>query len=323
MTATTRLKRAIRVLLGSEAGTPGAAPRTPAGIGTDAPTAPAAAAPATGPTPGEKRIIELLTDIKGELRGHRRNLESLRIATTAPVLHEVAGVLADIQLTAPETLRRLAEGRASMARFGDGELRLMTRSEFSLGFQTNSSGLQAALRRTLVPQPEDGELLIALPHLFRDAHWSGVWAELWSDVRALLDPATTYCNAHITRPNFFRTHGQAGVEMWREVWRDSSVAVITGTGARFDVIPELFDSATSVERIDAPATDAFDSLPSLIEAAEASDADIFLLALGPSATVLARELSARGRRALDVGHISASHRTVFAGAARPEHQTRG
>lgn len=49
-------------------------------------------------------------------------------------------------------------------------------------------------------------------------------------------------------------------------------------------------------------------------------ADVFLLSLGPTATVLAARLSRHGRRAIDIGHLTTSYGTVFLGNARPEAQ---
>jgi hypothetical protein len=49
-------------------------------------------------------------------------------------------------------------------------------------------------------------------------------------------------------------------------------------------------------------------------------ADIFVLSLGPTATVLAARLSRGGRRVIDIGPLASSYRTVFLGAGRPEHQ---
>lgn len=98
------------------------------------------------------------------------------------------------------------------------------------------------------------------------------------------------------------------------------VCVVTGTGSRFVPIPELFDSVATVARQDASPLDAYAQVDALEQRLVAVPADIFLLSLGPTATVLAARLSRRGRRAIDIGHITSSDRTVFLGADRPEHQ---
>jgi hypothetical protein len=69
-----------------------------------------------------------------------------------------------------------------------------------------------------------------------------------------------------------------------------------------------------------PPTDAYDHVDALEQRLLKVPADIFLLSLGPTATVLAARLSRRGRRAIDIGHITSSYRTVFLGDDRPEDQ---
>lgn len=257
-----------------------------------------------------------LRPISEELRGHRRNLEALRMSATSAVLDDVSTVLSTVEADACETLKYLVESDTSFARFGDGELRLMLRPEFNLGFQPNSEALRDRLL-TVLTEPQDG-LLVGLPQLFRDAHWSGVWSELWTDVRSHIDMSTRYGNAHVTRPTFFKRFGTDAAKMWSAVWSDKSVAVIAGEGSRFIPVPELFSSARSITTIEAPARDAFDNIDEITSRALATSADIFLIALGPTATILAYELSRNGRRALDVGHISASYENVMSKAVRPE-----
>ena len=45
---------------------------------------------------------------------------------------------------------------------------------------------------------------------------------------------------------------------------------------------------------------------------------LVLLSLGPTATVLAHMIAAKGIQALDIGHLSASYSFVYANGALPE-----
>lgn len=48
------------------------------------------------------------------------------------------------------------------------------------------------------------------------------------------------------------------------------------------------------------------------------EVDMFLIALGPTGTVLASRLFHKNLRALDIGHLNNSYDTVFLNSVRPE-----
>lgn len=48
------------------------------------------------------------------------------------------------------------------------------------------------------------------------------------------------------------------------------------------------------------------------------DSDIFIVSMGPAGTVLSHQIAATGRRALDIGHLSAAYLNVMKGQGLPE-----
>lgn len=284
---------------------------------------PAPSSATTGSSSNRTESAELaamgktLREIRDELRRHRRFLETIQIQQTSSTMQEVQAAINPLQLDALETMDSLAETGRSFARFGDGEFRLALRPGFNLGFQTNSPGLRGELRALLASTSTD-ELLVGFPHLFRDAHWSGVWADVWPELRELVPADAAYGNSHVTRPHFFSSFGESGVEAWRRLWDGRNVCVIAGHDSRFELVPALFDGVLSVQSIDAPSTQAYGAIDDLEARALESNADVFLIALGPAGTLLAARLASAGRQALDIGHLSASYRSVFKGTARPE-----
>ena len=67
---------------------------------------------------------------------------------------------------------------------------------------------------------------------------------------------------------------------------------------------DLFDNVKSIKRILCPAKNAFDKYDAILAECEKQSKDkLFLIALGPTATVLAYDLANLGYWALDVGHI--------------------
>ncbi|WP_394159318.1 GT-D fold domain-containing glycosyltransferase [Galactobacter valiniphilus] len=259
---------------------------------------------------------KVLKDLLWEAQQNRKYQEVLRLAATQVTCDDVQEFARARQLGLLETVNLIADSDLSFARFGDGELREMLRAEYQLRFQPNSPELMAALRGVL-DTPVDN-LLLGFPHVYRDLHWSGVWTDIWNQLRPIVEPIAQFGNSHVSRPLFFQQLGDEGVDAWRRVWHGKSICIVTGRGSRFEILPALFSSAKSVRRVDSEPVNAFADVPRLLESPELGDADIFLVALGPAGTVLTHGLAAQGRRALDIGHLSDSYLNVFEGGAWPE-----
>lgn len=268
------------------------------------------------PIHSDPAVSKLLRQIHGELKTHRRELETIRLSATSEVMQEVSAFHRAQVQTQLETLELLATTDASLARFGDGEFRLMLRSDFNLRFQDNSAKLQNDLKNVFMSQ--QGNLLVGFPQLFRDAHWSGVYQELWGTLRELTTTTSNFACAHVTRPQAFSVLGDRAVELWRQVWEGKKVSIITGEGSRFDLVPELFDNLAGAEFIYSKPVGAYDDLERIESLVMDSDCDMALIALGPAGTVLAHRLADKGKRALDIGHLSNSYENVYKGAPRPE-----
>lgn len=266
-------------------------------------------------------LRKLLQDMRWELQQQRKILETMRLSETAPVLDDVQAFAAEHQLGFAETVGALIDRPLSFARFGDGEFRLMLRAEYNLRFQPNSPQLQQALRDALTAPPQD-HLLKGFPHVYRDLHWSGVWGEIWRQVKPMLEGTEQFGNSHVTRPIFFQVLGQTGVELWRQVWEGKRITVITGEGSRFELLDALFDNISDARHVASQPVGAWDDVPRLVDLMTSAPAgerpDLCLVALGPAGTVLTHRLAHHGLRAIDVGHISDSYETAFTGGAWPE-----
>ena len=155
------------------------------------------------------------------------------------------------------TVEAVRDERLSFVRFGDGEMQFMLKSDFWQGMHKNSPDLQAALWEVLADSPNREEILLGFPYVFRDFHWNGVWANSWGTLGPLFEKYARVGVAHATRPVFFQIMREAGVELWRSVWADRRVTVITGENSRFTLLPELFDNVRSVDFLYSLPRDAF------------------------------------------------------------------
>lgn len=247
-------------------------------------------------------------------------LESVRLATTAPVRADMSAALDEKQLNMLGTIDLIAEQRMSFARFGDGEIRLMMREEFNLRFQKNTPGLKEDLAKVF--KMSSDKLLIGMPHRFVNSMWGAVFAENWAALKPIIEKAPVYGNSHVSRPIFFDFYQQAAVDAWKRVWDGRNALIVAGKGSRFELIDELFDNLGSSTVVEGPPRNAYVAIDSIMrDVVEKLDGrDLVLIALGPSGTVIAARLAEMGVQAIDIGHIAASYRAVFSGDAFPEMQ---
>ncbi len=276
-------------------------------------------AAATAPPTSDPAIHDVLTSIRWELREQRRTLNSLLQAAAAPTLAEVDQFVAERRLGFFETLDKISSERLSFARYGDGEMRLMLRRDYNLGFQKNSLALGEALMGLFTEQKYREKVLIGFPHVYRGSYWSGVWADLWPEFKMLASQVPQFGLTHVSRPLFFEAARPGALHAWRKLWDGCTACIITGKGSRFELVPALFDNLKQVRYIYSLPKDAFDDLPRVRERVDrAPAADIYLISLGPAGTILAADLGAVGKWALDIGHISDSYRVAYESAKYPE-----
>lgn len=264
-------------------------------------------------------MVQLLRDIRWELRQQRKSMNSVTAALAKSTLDEVRTFTSRQQYDFRTTLKAISEERLSFARFGDGELKLILRADYNLRFQNNSDEIRRELRDTLSAHRVEDGLLVDFPHAYADAHWTEVWLDLWREIQDLLPKGASFGNSHVSRPIFFQQVGWKGVELWRKFWEGRRVCVISGRGSRFERKPELFDNVAAWEAIYSLPSNAFTDIPEVLKQVDLDKTlDLFLIALGPAGTILAREIVLKNRQAIDIGHLSDSFENVFEGGSWPE-----
>jgi hypothetical protein len=265
------------------------------------------------------KVLEQLKSVDEHLSNISKTTQVIRHTVTAPHMDEVREFSAQRQLSFGETLKLVRDKKLSMARFGDGEFKTMLQSNYNLKFQKNSLALRNALRETIeLGAAHPKKLLIGFPHFFTNDAWISVWSQVWIPIKKLFAGIKVVGDAHVSRPVYFAEDKDEAVAAWRSVWAGQRIAVITGKGSRFDLIPELFVNVKSSEFIWSKPTNAFEDLDRLIEEVKTTNFDLYLISLGPAGTVLAAKLALEGKWALDIGHISSSYLNVHRGEANPE-----
>jgi glycosyltransferase family protein len=102
----------------------------------------------------------------------------------------------------------------------------------------------------------------------------------------------------------------------KEIWRGRDVVIVEGKETRMGVGNDLLSDVKSCRRILCPARNAYNKYADILNAAKTFPKDsLFLIALGPTATILAYDLYKEGYQAIDIGHVDLEYEWMKAGAS--------
>lgn len=215
-----------------------------------------------------------------------------------------------------ETIDEIVKNKRSIARFGDGEIKLVAGRNIS--FQNNSEKITKKMREVL-SSDADG-LMIGIADIFDDckqfddstrdywkkhlARFRGVWYKY-------LIKGKKYYNASMTRQYIGLRHKEESGKIFehiKKIWDGRDVVIIEGEKSRLGVGNDLLNNAKSIKRILGPSRQAFSKYDEILEEAKKVDKNsLILLALGPAATCLAYDLHMLGYQAVDIGHVDVEY----------------
>lgn len=226
-----------------------------------------------------------------------------------------------------ETVDKLVNERASMARFGDGEFAIMQGIKRQ-PFQEVDKKLVMSLREVIQVEMEDFLIAVAdnygsLERYNEDGRQEircYMTAQTREQHRQFLDLNRAYHNTYISRPYALFADNMTDAprkrfDNLRRIWDKRDVIFVEGAQTRLGVGNDLFNNAKSIHRIVAPATNSFRCYDEILEAAlKYAEKDIlFLIALGPTAGVLAYDLYKAGYQAIDIGHLDMEYEWYLVG----------
>lgn len=263
-------------------------------------------------TKGLERDLQLLNrNMKYEILD-KRNQETI----SYPVIR-----------SSEEAIEEILQNKKSLVRFGDGEFATME-GQIRAKFQTEVDQKLAGRLYQVLQNKEEGIITAIADNYGNLDEYTvnsqrEIRAYMAPEVREshmrLLLPGKVYYNAYLSRP--YAMYADKDPETLREkflrlrcLWEKRECVFIEGEKTRMGVGNDLFDNAKSIVRILAPAQNAFRVYEALFAAAKQCRKDVlFLLALGPSATVLAYDLAMAGYQALDIGHLDLEYEWYLKG----------
>lgn len=245
------------------------------------------------------------------------SLTQLKLAAL-PMYDELQRLIWDKMYDMPESLNIIKDNKLSVARFGDGENTLIATPYFNTPFQKNSAKLSKELEDILITPNHN--LVVGQPSPILNESHIRLWSNSFVELKPLLEKNahSKFVSTHLSRPLFFKKYDQMAVQLYRELWSGLDITVVTGKGSRFDLIPEMFDTIKSVKYVYTKAVDAYDEIDDLREKLAKDTSDLIILSLGPTATILASDLSKMGKWAIDLGHVASAYYNVFEGGKMPE-----
>ncbi|MBF8457262.1 SP_1767 family glycosyltransferase [Kaistella sp. G5-32] len=216
-------------------------------------------------------------------------------------------------LNTSETISHIIKNRKSISRFGDGEFRLLLQ-ERDIYFQALTIDLALRLREVLASNVPN--LLIAIPGTFTSVknikhaskvHWINFINLYGEKLTPYLRLDKTYGDSLISR--FYmdcknKSKVENTVQQLKRIWESEDVLFVEGELSRLGIGNDLFNNAKSVERIICPSENAYASYEEILHNVKKfGKSKLIILALGPTATILAHDLAKENFWALDLGHI--------------------
>lgn len=217
-------------------------------------------------------------------------------------------------MSTTETLDNIIKGN-SIARFGDGELQLIIGKGLGkLGkeneYQVFDKKLSNKLRE-IIKAPTN-KCIIAINeysdkwddeknYKYGLSYFENFWYRYWDKLKKIYKYDYTYGCAATTRISVFKENN---LESIKKIWENKKVLFVVGENSHFILEPRLFNNIKEADMLVTKGKSSFEKYDDIFKQIKTYGTDwLIFLSLGPTATVLAYELSNLGYQALDMGHL--------------------
>lgn len=214
-----------------------------------------------------------------------------------------------------KTVDLIVNQKKSISRFGDGEFKWLIGMKQN-NFQDDNEQMKKKLSDVLLKKNEN--LIIGIPSFINDCtkftvnskrYWKMFLFKSYNKFKKYLNLNIEYCDSYITRPyldikNKNRIDVEKRFKNLQRIWDGKEIVIVEGTFSRLGLGNDLFDCAKKIERIICPPKNAFNKYSEIANTIRKNGKEkIYILSLGPTATILAYELSLENYQCIDLGHI--------------------
>lgn len=219
--------------------------------------------------------------------------------------------------TTKETIEKIIQGY-SISRYGDGEFDIAFRKK-ELYFQEYDSELSKYLREILNSNLE--KLLVAIPRTLIEIKnlkenekyfWSRYYLKQKEKLEKNISKEKVYYDSMISRfymPYINPKENIESIDKLIKYFSNKKILIFEGENTRFGLGNSLLKNSSEIQRIILPDRNGFRKYKEVIKFVleNFTRDNIILIALGPTATVLAYEFSKEGYQALDIGHLDVEY----------------
>ena len=219
--------------------------------------------------------------------------------------------------TTKETIEKIIQGY-SISRYGDGEFDIAFRKK-ELYFQEYDSELSKYLREILNSNLE--KLLVAIPRTLIEIKnlkenekyfWSRYYLKQKEKLEKNISKDKVYFDSMISRfymPYINPEENIESIDKLIKYFSNKKILIIEGENTRYGLGNSLLKNSSEIQRIILPDRNGFRKYKEVIKFVleNFTRDNIILIALGPTATVLAYEFSKEGYQALDIGHLDVEY----------------
>ena len=191
-----------------------------------------------------------------------------------------------------DTIKEIIQFNKSISRYGDGEFSLIF--GISINFQEFNERLSKKLLEIL--NNNKTNLLVGIFY----------YPYKKNELLKILNKKKKYYSADITR--FYskfknRTKVPQYIKKLKKIWMGRNILIVEGEKTRLGIGNDLFNNTKSIKRIICPSKNSFRVYDKILDIVLKFDKNmLILISLGPTATVLAYDLSNYGYQTIDIGH---------------------
>jgi len=230
-------------------------------------------------------------------------------------------------LTVEESILSVINTKKSVCRFGDGELWCLLGG--GIRYQQPDPNLANRLKQIL--SSRDERIEVCLPDVFTSKRlnlrtlenqkfWKNHLIENRLNWYRFLNWKRVYLNTAISRfyiPFLDKEKSKTNCSLLKELWEGKDLLIVEGEKSRLGVGNDLFSNSKSISRILCPPENAFFKYDKILEAVKEFEKNVLvLIALGPTATVLAYDLGTYGYWSIDIGHVDLEYHWMNIGAEK-------